>query len=154
METEDIYILYGSATGNAESIASYLKEDFENFHVKGNVLLMTLNDSLNYDIINPRCIIIICSTTGNGDFPENANKWWRFYKKRSLDKDTFKSNKFILCGLGDTNYSDFCKPIKQINRRILELSGSFMMDMCLIDDATGDEEIISEWMGSVICTLQ
>ena len=35
------------------------------------------------------CIFIICSTTGNGDFPDNAEKFWRFIKSRKLSKDFF-----------------------------------------------------------------
>jgi sulfite reductase alpha subunit-like flavoprotein len=28
-------------------------------------------------------VIIVCSTTGNGDCPENADVWWRSVKVRS-----------------------------------------------------------------------
>ena len=150
----NIYIHYGSQTGNGESIASFLKEDIINFHVDGNVFLTTLNNSLDAEYEDVKCIIIICSTTGNGEFPDNASRWWRFYKSRLNVKKNFVDKKLVLLGLGDSNYSHFCKPIQQIDKRVKELGGKLLINTCCIDSAIDDEEMTTEWIGKVLSTLQ
>ena len=151
----NIYIHYGSQTGNGESIASFLKEDIINFHIKGNVFLSSLNNSLDAEYEDVKCIIIICSTTGNGEFPENASRWWRFYKSRLNIKKNFVDKKLILLGLGDSNYNHFCKPIQQIDKRLNELGGIPIMNTYCIDAAVGnDDEMTNEWIGRVISILQ
>ena len=150
----NIYIHYGSQTGNGESIASFLKEDIINFHVNGKVFLSTLNNSLDTEYDDVKCIIIICSTTGNGEFPDNASRWWRFYKNRLNVKKNFVDKKLVLLGLGDSNYSQFCKPIQQIDKRLKELGSKLLINTCCIDSAIDDEEMTTEWIGKVISTLQ
>jgi len=150
----NIYIHYGSQTGNCESIASFLKDDIINFHVKANVHLSSLNSSIHTEYEDELCIIIICSTTGNGEFPENASQWWRCYKNRQNKTKTFLDKKIILLGLGDTNYNHFCKSIQQIDKRIHELGGISIMNTCCIDAGINDDEIIIEWIGRVIALLQ
>lgn len=150
----NIYIHYGSQTGNGESIATFLKDDIINFHVNANVHLSTLNNSLDIEYIDVMCIIIICSTTGNGEFPENASRWWRNYKSRLNKKKTFINKKFIMLGLGDTNYSHFCKPIQQIDKRIHELGGIAIMNTCCADAGIDDDQVITDWIGRVLSLLQ
>ena len=154
MTSDNIHILYGSETGNGESIAKFLMEDINNFHVNGKVTLSTLNDSIDINYIDVKCIIIICSTTGNGEFPENASSWWRYYKNRIIEKNVFANINFILFGLGDTNYSYFCNSIKKIDKRIMELAGTKVMNTTYIDDAVDSEDVISEWISNVIAKLQ
>lgn len=64
-------ILYGSATGNAEEMSRYLTRIIE-------CEKKTINDYSNKleDLNNFEKVIFICSTTGNGDFPENALIFW------------------------------------------------------------------------------
>lgn len=52
-------------------------------------------------------IIIVCSTTGNGEAPENAGKFWRYVKRRTQPKDMLAGLHFTVLGLGDTNYDKF-----------------------------------------------
>ena len=76
------HILYGSQTGNAESIARDLHETCTNLGIP--TVCCTLNEAKNIDLrIESNFAIIICATTGNGDAPENADSWWRSIKLRS-----------------------------------------------------------------------
>ena len=60
----------------------------------------------------------------------------------------------VLLGLGDSNYSHFCKPIQQIDKRVKELGGKLLINTCCIDSAIDDEEMTTEWIGKVLSTLQ
>ena len=79
----DIFILYGSQTGNAEFIAKELHGKCQENEIPAQV--MTLNDASSITLKDiAKVVLIICSTTGNGDAPENADGWWRKVKLRSV----------------------------------------------------------------------
>lgn len=52
-------------------------------------------------------VVIVCSTTGNGEPPDNAGKFWRYVKRRTQPKDMLVNLHFTVLGLGDTNYDKF-----------------------------------------------
>ena len=78
----EFYVLYGSQTGNAESVA---KDFSSKLSSKGiNNKCLTLNAAKKLLIKDlAKCLIVVCSTTGNADAPENADLWWRSVKLRS-----------------------------------------------------------------------
>jgi sulfite reductase alpha subunit-like flavoprotein len=63
---------------------------------------MTLNEVNNLDLREQaKFIVFICSTTGQGDPPDNANMWWRFVKSKSIDYDSFHNISYAVLGLGN-----------------------------------------------------
>jgi sulfite reductase alpha subunit-like flavoprotein len=143
-----IYILYGSQSGNSESIAIELEQFINNLGYKTKC--MSLNNSMNIDIKNNNLFtIFICSTFGNGDAPENASKWWRYYKKRSLEKDLFYGINYTVLALGDSNYDKFCQIGKNIDRRINELGGIRKIEITLVD-SINLEEVVEKWNNIII----
>lgn len=95
-------------------------------------------------------VIIICSTTGNGDSPENSEQWWRSIKLRSVAKDLFQGISYAVLGLGDTNYDKFCYMGKSIDKRLTELGATRFLELTCADEAVGLEEIIEEWFSRII----
>lgn len=80
----ELFVLYGSQTGNAESIAKDLSELLIARNIDNK--LMTLNGFKSIPVpANGQTyfLLVICSTTGNGDCPENADAWFRSIKLRS-----------------------------------------------------------------------
>ena len=53
-----------------------------------------------------RLVVIVCSTTGNGDPPDNAERFWRYIRRRR-DPPNLNGMKFTVLALGDTNYDRF-----------------------------------------------
>jgi sulfite reductase alpha subunit-like flavoprotein len=158
MENDDkkIYILYGSATGNGESIAEILAENiYKDF--KYEPYCGTLN-SIKNDIseLNKKCrfLIIICSTTGNGDPPENASIFWNIIKKRSLSKTLLNNIPFIVLGLGDTNYDKFCHMGKSIDKRLKEIGGKQYLELECADESNNFEEMIETWNEKILSILK
>jgi methionine synthase reductase len=94
MSKQEIYILYGSQTGNAEFIAKDLHEKCQEKEIKS--ICTTLNDAKKINLKEvAKAVIILCSTTGNGDAPENADGWWRVNKLKSLV--CYLSNVYTQC---------------------------------------------------------
>jgi sulfite reductase alpha subunit-like flavoprotein len=129
-----VYFLYGSQTGNAKSVAEELQqaavakgfpaicEPLNSFNSVGHFLeapccaVSVAREGslcpffalqLNPPLERARLAVILCSTTGNGDAPENAEKFWRFIKRRTQPKDLFSGLTYVVLGFGDTNYDKF-----------------------------------------------
>jgi methionine synthase reductase len=153
--TNKIYILYGSATGNGESIAKIL-EQIVLEECKQEIYCNTLNSIKNniQDLYKSKLIIIICSTTGNGDPPVNAQLFWNIIKKRSLPKNLLKNVPFIVLGLRDTNYDKFCYMGKAIDKRFEELGGIRNMFLECADESHNFDEIIEEWYTKILFIIK
>lgn len=154
MSKDAVCILYGSQTGNAESIAKILHEEILCKEIVNKTTFPctcdTLNNACSLSFDNIKYIIVICSTTGNGDMPDNADKWWRQVKQRTTDKQTFEGIHFVVLALGDSNYSKFCYCGKTIDKRLAELSGQRITELTCVDDATDTDELVDAWINKVI----
>ena len=146
-----IKIFYGSQTGNSESIAKEIAGILID-NRKNNVTCQDLNQADDLELWKEwkkekgLLVIIVCSTTGNGDCPDNALKFWRKIKKRSHPLDTLSELKYIVLGLGDTNYDQFCFMGKQIDKRIAQLGGNRIMPLKCVDEVDGMDEVVEKWI--------
>ena len=154
MNKELIYILYGSQTGNAQAISKSIYQLLlSNGH---NCKYLSLNESIEKETflflekekekekekeVFP-ILIIISSTTGNGDAPESANKFWRTIKNRNNPKDLFKNIPFAVLGLGDSNYDKFSQIGKFFDNRLFELGGNRIIELHCADEVSNFEEIV------------
>lgn len=150
-----IYILYGSQTGNAQDISEDIytrlsKMGYECIH-------MSLNNTLEnntFSFINTSetktNIIIVCSTTGNGDAPETANFFWRKIKNRNQPNNLLNGIEYSVLGLGDTNYDKFCNMGKNLDKRFHELGAKRFMELHCADEAVGMEESVNLFIEKVM----
>ena len=91
-------------------------------------------------------MILVSSTTGEGEQPENVIKFWRKLRPKTLPADFLSSVKFAQLGLGDTNYNEFCAAPKALNRRLTELGAKCFHGPAWADDGTGLEEVVEPWL--------
>ncbi len=165
-----LFILYGSATGNAEHIAKDLASKYEKMlaeskedcyfpgvlcceldQYKKKCLKIWEDDSdLNCAVRQKHGVIIISSTTGNGDAPENASRFVRYIKRKStVDSMPFKNVAFSVLGLGDTNYDQFCETGKIIDKKVKDLGGIRVQDVACADEGTGLEQVVDPWVETI-----
>ena len=163
-------ILYGSATGNAEGIAKDLEETLsENNNAKlpapfDSVVCKELDQFKKVGVgkawnsvpvaAKKHGLIIVASTTGNGDPPENANRFARFMKTQVAAKgQDFQHVSFAVLGLGDTNYDQFCATGKSIDKSLNALGGHRSKPLSCADEATGLEDVVEPWLDTVVQDL-
>jgi sulfite reductase alpha subunit-like flavoprotein len=98
--------------------------------------------------------IIITSTHGNGDSPDNASLFWNHIKNRKLKNEYFKNMKYILLGLGDSNYTHYCGFSKKIDKRLLDLNASKLYDNFYIDSVINEtDQQFDLWVKEIISFL-
>ncbi|CAJ0860229.1 7451_t:CDS:10 [Entrophospora sp. SA101] len=114
-----ILILYGSQTGFAQDVAERITRQAKRRHFRARNFAM---DSYNRDnLINEELVIFVCSTTGQGDEPDNMKKFWKFLLRKNLPKDILNQMKFTVFGLGDSSYVKYNWPAKKLYKRLLQL---------------------------------
>ena len=59
---------------------------------------MLLNNFVQFHLEKEPVFVVVVSTTGDGDAPDTANKFWRRLKKRTLAPDHLSNCKYALLG--------------------------------------------------------
>lgn len=147
-------IYYGSQSGNCEEISKLLQGRIEkecniltNYNTLNSLVHILSSDN---EVTNISHLFIITSTYGNGEPPDNADKFWKLLKKRTLNKLLFKNVKFSVLALGNSNYDQFCNFGKNINKRLQELGGILILELQCVDEVDGLEEAVDEWCDKVV----
>lgn len=139
-----LHILYGSQSGNSEVLAKDLKK---HGLAQGFEATIAELDSLSVDeLCQMDHLLIVCSTFGDGDPPDNAKN---FYTQLMGDDapQLPPSLNFSVCGLGDSSYTHFNKCAKDIEARLRQLGGTPTTDFMSCDAAFEDD--YATWKGSV-----
>lgn len=75
-------VLYGSQTGNAQDISERIWRESKRFYFTGSVKAM---DDYNIaELVNEKCVVFVCSTTGQGEEPDNMKLFWKFLLRKNL----------------------------------------------------------------------
>ncbi|MCJ1400053.1 NAPDH-dependent diflavin reductase [Xylographa trunciseda] len=112
-------VLYGSETGNAQDIADEIGRMTERLHFSTNVgPLNAVEPSILLDFT---VIIISISTTGQGDLPNNARRFWSILLRKKLPPTYLLKANFTVFGLGDSSYPKYNFAAHKLQRRLIQL---------------------------------
>ena len=84
-------------------------------------------------------LMIITSTTGDGDLPMMGENFWNEFLESDLD---LSSIEYSVCALGDSSHHEFCGAGKKVDARLLDLGAKKVLDM---QECDGDTEGSEEW---------
>ncbi|KAJ1978983.1 hypothetical protein H4R33_005831 [Dimargaris cristalligena] len=148
----DVVFMYGSQTGNAESIALNLLDQAQQRGYQAQALVM---DDYEKVAFHPQSVyVFVVSTTGDGDPPDNATKFWRYLRRiAKKQSENWSFMRYTLLGLGDTNYDNFCNGGKRLDEKLRELQAKPFYPRALADDATGLEETVEPWCAGLWAPL-
>jgi sulfite reductase (NADPH) flavoprotein alpha-component len=139
-----INILYGTQTGNAESVANDAANVAKAHGLKPIVQSM---DEVDLAIlVKMEYLLIVTSTYGEGDMPDNAQMLWDAVSAESAPK--FENTQYSVLALGDTSYDQFCQAGIDWDNRLAELGATRIYDR--IDCDVDFEEPAENWISAVI----
>ncbi|KAL8706010.1 MAG: hypothetical protein Q9201_000894 [Fulgogasparrea decipioides] len=134
-------ILFASDNGNAESLAKRLGNRGKARGLK--TMVMAMDDYPLEDLPTEENVIMITSTAGQGEFPQNGRAFWDAIKD-TTELDLSQVN-YAVFALGDSHYWPrkedkiyYNKPGRDLDARIALLGGSKLADMGLGDDQDPD----------------
>lgn len=152
------YVVYGSQTGNSEAIAKRISNELKTINNKQNEFLV-MNKFLSSMQKFPEkksqknFVIFVCSTTGNGDAPNNADNFVRWIKRKTHSSDLLNNVFYTILGLGDSNYSKYQYIPRQIDEYMTKLGAGKFYPKGEADEAYGLENVVEPWINKLYPSL-
>tara|TARA_Y100001970_G_scaffold269478_1_gene362022 strand:- start:1173 stop:1610 length:438 start_codon:yes stop_codon:yes gene_type:complete len=133
-----LHIAYGTQTGTAEELAFDIEKLSKNKGVSCEVFEL---DDISMDKLKEiNKLMIVTSTTGDGEVPENAITFWE--NLSNLSELNISNLKYGVLALGDSSHYDFCNAGKIIDEKLKELGANRIMDR---QECDFDTEGSMEW---------
>ena len=147
-EMPGITIISASQTGNARRVAEALRDDL--LAEKLNVKLVNAGDYKFKQIASEKLLIVVTSTQGEGEPPEEAVALHKFLFSKKAPK--LENTAFAVFSLGDSSYEFFCQSGKDFDSKLAELGGERLLDR--VDADVEYQAAASEWRARVVDALK
>ncbi|MBP3950785.1 assimilatory sulfite reductase (NADPH) flavoprotein subunit [Bacillus suaedae] len=142
--SKDVTILFGSQTGNSQALAKKAGKALEAKDFK--VTVASMNDFKPNNLKKLENLLIVVSTHGEGDPPDNAISFHEFLHGKRAPK--LENLRYSVLSLGDSSYEFFCKTGKDFDEKLLELGGTCIYPR--VDCDLDFDEPAAEWIEGVI----
>ena len=142
--TARLTIVYGSQTGNSKRIAERLGRAAEAVGLAARVYAAG-----NYpvkDLAKERMLVLVVSTQGDGDPPDDARGLIEFLQSRRAPK--LDQLSFSVLALGDSSYPKFCETGKQVDARLFALGARRLLDR--VDCDVDYDTLANSWLERVV----
>ncbi|MFF1293783.1 MULTISPECIES: sulfite reductase flavoprotein subunit alpha [unclassified Streptomyces] len=137
-------VLIGTQTGNAELVADDIVAGARARGLGGRAT--ALDDVTPEALAAMSHVIVVTSTYGEGEMPDNAGLFWE-----ALQSDTaprLEGVRYSVLGLGDRGYDDFCQAAKLIDTRLEQLGATRLHER--VDCDVDFEEPAGQWTTMVL----
>jgi len=143
-----ITLLSASQTGNARRLAEQLRDAL--IAAQLDVKLVNAGDYRFKNIAQEKLLVIIVSTQGEGDPPEEAVALYKYLLSKKAPR--LEETQFAVFGLGDTSYEHFAKIGKDFDQRLAELGGQRLHNRV---DADVEYQTVAEaWRRDIVALLK
>lgn len=139
-----LHILYGTQTGNAEHVAMEAAASARTLGLAPEVA--GLDDITIEQLAAMERLIVVTSTYGEGEMPDNAQLFWEAISASTAPR--LENLCFGVLALGDTAYDGFCQAGKLIDMRLEQLGATRILARqdCDIDY----EDPAAAWIGQAV----
>ncbi|MCY9031178.1 assimilatory sulfite reductase (NADPH) flavoprotein subunit [Bacillus inaquosorum] len=141
--SKEVTVLYGSQTGNAQGLAENAGKQLEQRGFQ--VTVSSMSDFKPNQLKKVNNLLIVVSTHGEGEPPDNALSFHEFLHGRRAPK--LEALRFSVLALGDSSYEFFCQTGKEFDQRLEELGGKRISPR--VDCDLDYDEPAAEWLESV-----
>ena len=120
-------IMFGSQTGNAAGLADQTAKMAADFGLQAKVVDM---DGADTSALAAGRLLIITSTWGEGEMPDNAESLWQATNNTNPG---LGGTHYSICAIGDTSYDEFCKAGTDWDDKLAALGATSVRDIELCD---------------------
>lgn len=144
----ELTVLYGTESGNSESLADLTVKAAKGKGFKAKAVNMAdITVGKLKDIQN---LLVIVSTWGEGDPPETASDFYEAFMGDKAPK--LPNTRFSVLGLGDTSYEEFCKMGKDFDARLETLGAQRIYDR--VDCDVDFDDDFAKWHNGALTVLE
>lgn len=139
--SQSICIITGSTLGGAEYVADHLKDVLN----QQGVEVELFNNATLSDIQHQRHVLIVCSTHGAGELPDNIKP---LFDVLAEQKPSLSQMKFGVIGLGSSDYDTFCNAVNIIEAELKSCGATQICESLRIDVANNfdHDSTAEEWL--------
>ncbi|MDF2722393.1 MAG: subunit alpha of sulfite reductase [Paenibacillus sp.] len=145
--SKEVTVLFGSQTGNCHGLAKKVTKKLEEQGFQ--VTLSSMSDFKPNNLKKVQNLLILASTHGEGDPPDNAIAFYEFLLGKRAPK--LEGLRFSVLALGDTSYQFFCQTGKDFDNRLEELGATRLI--ARVDCDVDFSELAAQWMNDVTAAL-
>lgn len=144
---QPLTILFGSQTGTAEGLAKKVAKEAGKRGFAPTVLDMAQTDVAK--LANEKNVLVITSTYGDGEPPDNAKALHTALK--SAGDRPLTAVRFSVLALGDTSYAQFCQCGKDFDSSLERLGATRVSPR--VDCDLEYEEKFTQWLDAALAAL-
>ncbi|MER6910353.1 sulfite reductase subunit alpha [Streptomyces sp. NPDC000594] len=145
--TATVDVLFGTQTGTAEFLAGELVTGARARGLGGKAT--ALDDVPPERLATMSHLLIVVSTYGEGEMPDNAGLFWEALQAEGAPR--LEGLRYSVLGLGDRGYDDFCQAAKVLDTRLEQLGAVRLHDR--VDCDVDYEEPAAAWTAEVLDRL-
>lgn len=138
-------IFVGSVYGNAQSVAEHVEGTLSAAGTECEVLM----DPSVADFEQAESVLVVTSTTGQGDVPPNLEF---FFDELKDSFPLMQGKPFAVAGLGDSSYGEsYCAAGRKFFELLTELQGNPVADMLEVDaiESLEPEADVTKWLEEI-----
>ncbi|MFT6734035.1 MAG: sulfite reductase (NADPH) flavoprotein alpha-component [Polaribacter sp.] len=141
-------VLYASQTGNSESIAKKLHDQLNNEPL--SLKIDSLDNTKTKDLIKYDLVLLVVSTHGEGEPPDEAIDFYEQLHSKRAPKLTGKQHAVL--ALGDSSYEHFCQTGRDFDERLTMLGSKPIL--ARLDCDLDYEESSDLWINKLVKLIQ
>lgn len=123
-QQETITVISASQTGNARRLAEQLRDKLVDNQL--NVELYSASEYKFKQIHKTTTLIIITSTQGEGEPPEEAIAFYKYLHSKKATP--MKQTAYAVLSLGDSSYEHFCQAGKDFDHQLAQLGATSLLE--------------------------